>query len=346
MGNKSKIHFLQVKYGDAFVIECSKGDNRGVVVVDGGPVGCGYVLQNKLNQLGTPDLMVLTHYDKDHIGGIKQVVNTCLEDDKKTAKIVWANCAGYVKMSSDKTTNAKDGVMLSVRLDELAQKHGMIWRNDICEGYSEDFPFASIEVVSPTRSVMGMVIKKQEDEAEKLLKATNVENELLEIALDKLAEHMPSKPNLGEADELANASSIAFILRCDGLSVLMLGDSYPQNVEAYLRQKGYSEDNPLEVDYVKVSHHGSRNNTSNELLDIIKCNHFLISTNGGLNNSNHPDRIAIAHILCHPKRNMDETIHLYFNYGMNVIEANGQAFFKEAEQEKWNFKIHEKVNEI
>ena len=68
----SKIHFLQVKYGDAFVIECSKSGNLGVVVVDGGPTGCGYVLQNKLKEIGTPDLLVLTHYDDDHIGGILQ----------------------------------------------------------------------------------------------------------------------------------------------------------------------------------------------------------------------------------------------------------------------------------
>ena len=65
----SKIYFLPVKHGDAFIIECVRGDTQGLVVVDGGPRSCGFELKRKLNELGTPDLMVLTHYDEDHIGG-------------------------------------------------------------------------------------------------------------------------------------------------------------------------------------------------------------------------------------------------------------------------------------
>ena len=67
------------------------------------------------------------------------------------------------------------------------------------------------------------------------------------------------------------------IVRCDGLSALMLGDAFPNEIEAYLRGKGYSEENKLAVDFVKVSHHGSRNNISNTLLDIIDCVNYLIS---------------------------------------------------------------------
>ena len=58
----SKIYFLPVKHGDAFIIECDRGNTQGLVVVDGGPRSCGFELKRKLNELGTPDLMVLTHY--------------------------------------------------------------------------------------------------------------------------------------------------------------------------------------------------------------------------------------------------------------------------------------------
>ena len=80
---------IPVKHGDAFIIECVRGDTQGVVVVDGGPRSCGFELKRKLNELGTPDLMVLTHYDEDHIGGILQLVNTCLDDNMIPAKEVW-----------------------------------------------------------------------------------------------------------------------------------------------------------------------------------------------------------------------------------------------------------------
>ena len=52
----SKIYFLPVKHGDAFIIECVRGDTQGLVVVDGGPRSCGFELKRKLNELGTPDL--------------------------------------------------------------------------------------------------------------------------------------------------------------------------------------------------------------------------------------------------------------------------------------------------
>ena len=117
----SKIHFLPVRHGDAFIIECTQGDAHGLIVIDGGPMGCGHILQKKLKELGTPDLMVLTHYDDDHIGGILQLVGTCLDDNVILAKEVWANCAGYVEMAESKSTNAKQGVALSVKLNELAR---------------------------------------------------------------------------------------------------------------------------------------------------------------------------------------------------------------------------------
>ena len=343
----SKIHFLPVKHGDAFILECEQGGAHGLIVVDGGPTGCGYVLKSKLVNMGIPDVMVLTHYDDDHIGGLLQLVNSCLDDHTLPAKEVWANCAGCVDVAIDKTTSAKQGVKLSVVLNELRVKHGMEWSNDISEGYEKVFPFASIEVISPTKDVLGMAIKKQQEVGEQFLKATPKSTDDLDTSLNELALHSPMAPNFEKEEELANAASIAFILRCEGLSILMLGDCYPQNVERYLKEvKGYSEENPLEVDFVKVSHHGSRNNTSNELLDIIKCNKFIISTNGGKNKTNHPDRTTIAHILCHQKRNREEPIHLYFNYSLDIIEANGAPFFKEDEKIKWNFEVHDNTNEL
>jgi len=341
----SKIHFLPVKYGDSFIIECDKEDKHGTVVVDGGPTGCGDILRGKVEETGIPDLLVLTHYDDDHIGGLTQYIKACQLDNILPAKEVWANCAGYVEVENPVATRSiLQGVKLSKLLNALAKTAGMKWRDDIEEGIGQEYPFADIEVVSPTGEVRGMVIEKQEEEGEKTrMKARKMEIDELTVPLEELAKDSPKAPNLNKSSELANAASIAFILRCDGLSVLMLGDCYPHNVEAYLRNvKGYSEDNPLEVDFVKVSHHGSKHNTSNELLDIIKCNHYIISTNG--EKFSHPDRTSVAHILCHPKRDLNEKVHLYFNCGLEEIEQNGRPFIKEGEQEAWNFEIHDRTS--
>lgn len=354
----SKIHFLPVYHGDSFVIECDKGDQHGVVVVDGGPSGGANFLKPKLEQVGTPDLLVLTHFDGDHIQGLIDYIEYCQGRLKVPAKEVWANCAGDVKVEDDNFSpeslcSAKQGVQLARLLNNMARTGEMTWRDDIVEGVIQDYPFASIEVISPTEEMQKLAIGQQEEAAQlesvmsisddDMEKMKKTRDDDIDTPLDILAQGKPSAPD--KKKDVPNASSIAFILRCDGLSVLMLGDSFPQNVEAYLRSQGYSEDKPLEVDFVKVAHHGSKHNTSNELLDIIKCNHYLISTNGSI--FRHPDRDSIAHILCHPKRDRGEKVHLYFNCTVDRIETNSRKkFIKDGEDAEWNFEIHENVNEI
>ena len=386
----SKIHFLPVKYGDSFVIECQKAGQRGVVVVDGGPRGCGKILMAKVEEVGTPDLMVLTHYDDDHIGGMTQYIKTCNKENKLPAKEIWANCIKYAEAKDEEDTVIEEApreiviikrpagapmedmprmapmpapspvqaVKFARLVDLVSGKSNLTWRDDLIEGVTKQFPFASVEVVSPTDAGRRLAVGKQEIVAEKMKpevvvmeRSTGMEEVLRSMPMEEiveplevLAEDCPKPPSNNVDSEVANAASIAIILRCDDLSILMLGDCYPHNVVAYLRRKGYSEKNPLKVDFVKVSHHGSLHNTSNELLDLIKCNHYIISTNG--EKFGHPDREAIAHILCHPTRNRDEKVHLYFNCDMGTLEMNSGRFIMYGEEVDYNFEIHECVSEI
>lgn len=342
-----KINILQVLYGDAFILECRRGENKGVVVVDGGPTVCSNSFIDSVWKCQPIDLMVLTHYDEDHIGGILSLMDDCLDSGEEIpVKEIWATCAKYVEVADSTRTSPGQGVSLAKILSDYAEKGLLAWRNDICEGYKVDLKFAEIEVVSPTEKVMKMSIMKQEIEDGAPTSATNRTNADLQTTFEDLASNKVKAPNLNHPSQLANAASIAFILRCDDFSVLMLGDCYPHNVVSYLRAKGYSETTPLQVDYVKVSHHGSRNNTSNELMDIIKCNNYIISTNGGDGGTNHPDRETFAHILCHPTRDMNEKVHFYLNYPIDEIIENGAPFVNEWEYEKYNFVFHDNITEL
>ncbi len=147
------------------------------------------------------------------------------------------------------------------------------------------------------------------------------------VALPDLAHRKKRVPSDKTYDKAANIASVSFILRCDDFSILMLGDTYPQNVCRSLRALGYSEEKPLEVDYVKVAHHGSASNISNELLGWIRCSRFLFSTNGVKGKARHPERETIANILCHPMRDYDITVHLYFNYKKWEIEGDKPHLF-------------------
>ena len=108
----------------------------------------------------------------------------------------------------------------------------------------------------------------------------------------------------------ANGSSIAFLAEFGGKSCLFLADAHADAVCASLKrlleQRGLER---LAVDAVKVSHHGSKGNTTDELMSLIESPRFLFSTNGA--QFGHPDQEAVRRVI---GRSTQGETELFFNY--------------------------------
>ncbi len=63
----------------------------------------------------------------------------------------------------------------------------------------------------------------------------------------------------------------------------------------------------IAVDLVKVSHHGSRNNTSLPFVRALDCREWVFSTNGRI--FRHPDDEAVARVVTQSR-----DARLWFNY--------------------------------
>ncbi|WP_258359231.1 ComEC/Rec2 family competence protein [Moorella sulfitireducens] len=94
---RMKIDFINVGYGDSIYIEIWENNSRYNMLIDG---GSSYEFEyNKyptrirtaefLKQKGIAeiDLLVITHFHEDHVGGLLDVVKTC------GIKKMWCNCA-------------------------------------------------------------------------------------------------------------------------------------------------------------------------------------------------------------------------------------------------------------
>ena len=103
-------------------------------------------------------------------------------------------------------------------------------------------------------------------------------------------------------------------------------------VEKTLRDMGYSKENRIDIDYMKISHHASKGNISDGMLDLIKCNKYIISTNG-TNRDKFPHKETFARILRHPLRSIDDKIQFIFNYDTNELKN----IFYDEEYELYNF---------
>jgi hypothetical protein len=110
---------------------------------------------------------------------------------------------------------------------------------------------------------------------------------------------------------VANGSSIALLAEFDEHAILLTGDAHAEvlakSITALQRARG-RENEKLRLDALKLSHHGSANATTVQLLALLDCPRYLVSSNGNI--FYHPDREAIARVILHGgKRPM-----LCFNY--------------------------------
>ena len=112
---------------------------------------------------------------------------------------------------------------------------------------------------------------------------------------------------------------------------LFLADANINTINRSLKNMGFSKNNRLEIDFVKISHHGSRNNINSEFLDIVKAKRFVILTDGKNEKNNHPNKDIFSLILTHEKREK------YIIFILNYKEVIEKKFYTD-EFKKYSFK--------
>jgi hypothetical protein len=127
---------------------------------------------------------------------------------------------------------------------------------------------------------------------------------------------------------ITNASSIAVLAESAGRAVLLAGDAHAGVLAVGIRalQKSrHRAGERLRLDAFKVSHHGSANATTRDLLNLIDCQNYLISTDGSGGHF-HPDREAIARLITWG----GAAPRLHFNYRNQFTEFWDDASLQKA----------------
>lgn len=107
---------------------------------------------------------------------------------------------------------------------------------------------------------------------------------------------------------VTNGSSITVLIAVEGVRMLFLGDAWAEDVVEVVK-KLRAEGQSLHFDAIKISHHGSLQNTSPELLSLIDATNYFISSNGSIHE--HPDIEVLKAIVDRPAT-FTRTLH--FNY--------------------------------
>jgi hypothetical protein len=119
---------------------------------------------------------------------------------------------------------------------------------------------------------------------------------------------------------IANAASIAFLAEFNDKAVLVGGDARSDvlcdSIRSLLSQRKQSR---LRLDAFVIPHGGSQRNLSRELLELLECDRYLVSTNGAVFQP--PNRETIARIITFGRATPDAPLTLVFNYRSQITDV-------------------------
>jgi len=127
---------------------------------------------------------------------------------------------------------------------------------------------------------------------------------------------------------VTNLSSLVALVRFAGKTILLTGDARGDKILAGLELVGLLErSGTMQVDVLKVPHHGSSNNLSSDFFARIRADHYVISGNGEHGN---PERETMAMLFAARRK---EPFDLHLTYPIAEIDAAREAEW-EKEQAK------------
>lgn len=315
-----RIKFLPAFNGDCILVSFEYENRKRNILIDGG-VPRTYLrhlkpeLEKLIQQKENIDLLIVTHIDDDHIGGIKELYQDT-DFNKDFIKEVWFNSGDLLSdyfnterqsiraVEIIKTDQTNMSVGQGVTLEKALKEEKGNWIQNLTQVCNNKISFLglTITILSPNEKKLKKLHKHWETEIDKKVTMSKEHNDF-DVSISELV-----KRNFKEDKAIPNGSSIALLLEEGSKSILLLGDAHPNVVSDSLEKLGLAtEEKKIKIDLVKVSHHASKGNTSPKLLSLIKSNKFVVLTDGSTHGL--PDKEAIARIIA-----SQPNCNIYFNY--------------------------------
>lgn len=289
------------------------------------------------------DLWIVSHIHDDHIGGIMKYIKSIEDEEIQDIVKVWfynppRQYPFPIEKMSDNISSAMS-IGQGDRLYNFLNQYDKLPPKDITTDLEvQDFFGMKIHILSPTPSIINELRNKyktgilfQTNEIDAISNAVSLskydyDKKIVDFKLD----------DFNEDNSLENKSSISALIEYENKKILWLADAHPSILLESLNQKGYSIKQPLECNYVILSHHASKGNNNTPLFNLIKCDKYIISSNGE-NKHFLPNKEVLAKIIRNKNRDLSISYSLYFTYNTlileNIFESDDDDIFK-----RWNFK--------
>jgi beta-lactamase superfamily II metal-dependent hydrolase len=310
-----KLRIVQADFGDCFILEYGTEASPRFLLIDGGPEDVYRDhLRRQLRQIrndgGKLDLVNVSHVDGDHIVGLLDLFAELREErangEQETIEIdhVWHNsfavaldpdgsihtrlatalaAAGTatMPMAMNGFLGISQGNRFRVNAIQLGLPLNQQFPNElICVDEAPNtitFGNLSLSIVGPTRANLDA------------LKAEWAE--WLDVNEEDLATADPRVMRNSD-QSVPNLSSVMMIAKAHDKTILFTGDGRSDHLIDGLEAAGFLDDEgELQVDVLKVPHHGSDRNATKTFFKKVTADTYVISANG------HPDNPDLATLI-------------------------------------------------
>jgi hypothetical protein len=352
------LEVLRAKHGDCLLLHYGDPADPKLILIDGGPTGVYKdALKPRLEELCkerggklTLEMVMISHLDSDHIRGIVDLSNALaakpptLEGEYKV-KVLWENTfadviagggdgAAAEAAVADPPAELQKATVASVGEGRQVRDNARFLHWTENEGFDgsvmapddkgvkvDDFDPLQLTVVGPRQAELDELRKEWAKKTKDLKEAKPAE-------AAEIAEYLD--------ESVYNLSSIVCVAEIEDKRMLLTGDARGDKVllglEAakFLPAKG-----KMELDVLKVPHHGSSRNLECDFFERLPAPHLVISANGKDGN---PD-IATLEMISTARPDDEFTLHLTESKFKEDMGPKIEAFFAQEKKAGRKYKV-------
>lgn len=310
---KIKVAFLTTRndkgdpeIGDCIVITFDEKfddeQRKACIVIDGGYSTNDIVLKEYLvnEQINVIDLIVATHIDDDHISGLKSFLNDYVKEKNQfELRNYWGPAPktfdkpisvteflsyiedvddfGIEELSFISQSVKTNGELYDTVKDILNEDHIFHPSVNVRDSISRIFNSIDLDILAPDKQIPDESIVGRGSEEVSLSNILIADSEI-----DLKDDDLISKFNAAALENNRTANNQSIVLRMipldnngnriENCSFLFTGDAEKDSWEFMIPKWG----NELKSELLKVSHHGSRTGTFNEVLKTVNPNYCVI----------------------------------------------------------------------
>jgi beta-lactamase superfamily II metal-dependent hydrolase len=321
------IDMLSLGNADSIIVWLKDDDDKHcVVLIDGGNKSDGQKVIDHLEKYiqphvgyAAPDLLINTHHDKDHIGGLIPIVEYFGDEITK----VWVNNpadhisdASYQSLKKSFSTRSEQQQFKMI-LESLNNLEEFISAVDSAGIYRESALYGQeeqngiVKVLGPSREFYDSLLPGMDGIENFVLNEAHFAYNYLfnnPDINDNIESQLPC-PIVDEENSTSatNNSSVVLLIQAKGNKYLFTGDAGVLAFEDIENRESLED-----IFWLDVPHHGSRRNLSSRLIDVMSPDTAYISAVG---NRKHPRRALINCLRKHGSKvystHKSGNIHFY-----------------------------------